>query len=187
MDSSAVRDDLPRWRLIAAIGVAVVAVIGVIAGAAYIRSQPVTSVTDPLIVSSVESPGAGTAACASLMAALPDPLGDLPRRQLEQGDNPLLAGVAAWGEPAIVLRCGLPTPTELTCSSSLQEVDGVAWLPLSGTGATTYLAVDRSVRVALTVPDTSGTAPWQLTSKIVAATLPERAVCVDGVLVPPDE
>ena len=60
------------------------------------------------------------------------------------------------------------------------------WLPIDGAGATTYLAVDRPVRVALTVPDGTGTGPWQELSRIVAATLPERPICEQGVLVPVD-
>ena len=133
-----------------------------------------TDVADPLPVSSVDAPGAGMAACTSLLAALPDPLGGLPRRQLVQGDDPLLAGVAAWGEPAVILRCGVPTPQELTCSSPVQVVDGVAWLPIPGSGGITYLAVDRPVRVALTVPDGTSTGPWQELSKIIGGTLTER-------------
>jgi hypothetical protein len=181
-----VRDGPPRWRVLSAITLSLVAVIGVIVAAAVVNSRPVTSVTDPLVVSSVDSPGAGSAFCATLLAALPDQLGTLPRRPLAQGDDPLLAGVAAWGEPAVVLRCGLPNPAELTCSASVQVVDGVTWLPLTGQGAITYLAVDRPVRVALTVPDGSGTGPWQELSKIIAATLPARPICADGEPVPPE-
>ena len=180
------RRELPTWRLITAIAVALAAIVGVIVLASVVNSRPVTDVTDPLPVSSVDSPGASTAACTSLMAALPDPLGALPRRQLEQGNDPLLAGVAAWGEPAVVMRCGVPTPQELTCSSPVQEVDGVAWLPIPGSGGITYLAVDRPVRVALTVPDGVSTGPWQEMSKIVGSTLTERPICTDGVPVPPD-
>jgi hypothetical protein len=180
------REPLPAWRLATAIAVPVVAIIGVIVLAAVVNSQPVTDVTDPLPVSSIDAPGATTAACASLTAALPDPLGGLQRRQLVQGDDPLLAGVAAWGEPAVILRCGVPTPQELTCSSPVQVVDGVAWLPIPGSGGTTYLAVDRPVRVALTVPDGTSTGPWQDMSKIVGRTLAERPICADGVPVPPD-
>ena len=155
-----------------------------IVAAAVVNSRPVTSVTDPLVVSSVDSPGATSAQCTALMAALPDPLASLPRRVLAQGDDPTLVGVAAWGEPAVVLRCGLPTPAELTCSASIQEANGVAWLPLTGQGATSYIAADRAVRIALTIPDGTNTGPWQEISNIIAATLPERAICVDGVLVP---
>ncbi len=180
------REQLPAWRLATAIAVSLAAIVGVIVLASVVNSRPVTDVTDPLPVSSVDSPGASTAACTSLMAALPDPLGALPRRQLEQGNDPLLAGVAAWGEPAVVLRCGVPTPQELTCSSPVQVVDGVAWLPIPGSGGITYLAVDRPVRVALTVPDGVSTGPWQEMSKIVGSTLTERPICTDGVPVPPD-
>jgi hypothetical protein len=166
--------------------VSLLAIVGVIVLASVVNSRPVTDITDPLPVSSVDAPGATTAACTSLIAALPDPLAALPRRQLVQGDDPLLAGVAAWGEPAVVLRCGVPTPQELTCSSPVQVVDGVAWLPIPGSGGTTYLAVDRPVRVALTVPDGVSTGPWQEMSKIIGSTLTERPICTDGVPVPPD-
>ncbi len=180
------REQLPAWRLATAIAVSLAAIVGVIVLASVVNSRPVTDVTDPLPVSSVDSPGATTAACTSVMAALPDPLGALPRRQLEQGNDPLLAGVAAWGEPAVVLRCGVPTPQELTCSSPVQVVDGVAWLPIPGSGGITYLAVDRPARVALTVPDGVSTGPWQEMSKIVDNTLTERPICTGGEPVPPD-
>jgi hypothetical protein len=172
--------------LIAAIALPVAVIVGVVVLAAVVNSRPLADVTDPLPVSAVDAPGAADPSCTSLMSALPDPLGQLPRRQLDQGSDPSLAGVAAWGEPAVILRCGLPTPQELTCSAPIQVVNGVAWLPLSGSGAITYLAVDRPVRVALTVPDGASTGPWQEMSTIIAATLTERPICVDGVPVPPD-
>jgi hypothetical protein len=178
---------LPRWRLALAIALPVIAIVAVVVLAAVVNSRPVSDVSDPLPVSSVEAPGATTASCSSLLAALPDPLGQLPRRQLVRGDDPLLAGVAAWGEPAVVLRCGVPTPAELTCSAPVQVVNGVTWLLLNGDGATTYLAVDRAVRVALTVPDSiTSTGPWQETSDVISTTLPARSICVNGEPVPPD-
>ena len=181
------RERLATWRLVAAIALPVTVIIAVIVLAAIINSRPVSTAADPLAVSSVDAPGASTVACTSLMAALPDPLGQLARRQLVQGDDPLLAGVAAWGEPAVVLRCGLPTPAELTCSAPVQVVGGVAWLPLYGDdGSITYLAADRAVRVALTVPQGTSTGPWQQMSQLIGSTLPVREICVDGQLVPPD-
>ena len=158
----------------AAIALAVVAIIAIIVTASVINSRPVSTADDPLVVSSVEAPGATSAACTSLMTALPDPLGQLPRRDLVQGDDPLLTGVAAWGEPAVVLRCGTPTPEELTCSAVIQVVDGVSWLPLQGAGVTTYLAVG------------TGTGPWQEMSRLIGGTLEQRPICVNGVIVPPD-
>ncbi len=179
------RDGLPRWRLVAAITVPLVAIVVVIILASVVGSRPIASVSDPLPVSAVDAPGATSPACAALTAALPDQLGGLPRRQLVQGDDPQLAGVAAWGEPAVILRCGLPTPQELTCSAAVQQVDQVTWLPLTGGGATTYLAVDRSVRVALTIPDgETSTWPWQEMSRLIPSTLPVRPICRNGVPVP---
>ena len=184
---SAGSGQLATWRLVLAIALPVIAIVAVVVLAAVINSRPVSDVTDPLPVSSVEAPGASTASCTALMAALPDPLGQLPRRQLVQGNDPLLTGVAAWGEPAVVLRCGVPTPAELTCSAPVQVVNGVTWLFLNGAGATTYLAIDRPVRVALTVPDSiTSTGPWQAASNVVGATLPARDICVNGEPVPPD-
>lgn len=173
--------------MFAAIAVSVLAVVGVIVAAKIVNSRPTTTVDDPLAVSAVEAPGAATPACTALTAAFPAELGGLPRRQIEHGDDPSLTGVAAWGEPAVVLRCGTPTPAELTCTAAVQEVDGVAWLPLSTGGDTTYFAVDRSVRVALTVPgEVTSTGPWQDASTLIAATLPKRDICLGGVPQPAD-
>jgi len=173
--------------VVAAIGVAVVAIVVVIVGANIVRSRPTASVDDPLALSAVDAPGAGTPACAALTAALPTQLGGLPRRTIQHGDDPSMTGVAAWGEPPVVLRCGVPTPAELTCTAALQEVDGVAWLAVSTGGDTTYFLVDRSVRVALTVPAAvTTTGPWQEASALIAVTLPERDVCQGGVPLPAD-
>lgn len=138
----------------------------------------------PLAVAAADQPGAGTAACGALMAALPDQLGGTDRRSLAGSPT----GVAAYGDPATVIRCGLSNPAELTCSAGLTDVDQVSWLQLSdvGAGGTTYLAVDRSVRIAITVPDGSGTGALQQLSDIINATLPRRAVCANGTLLPTD-
>ena len=187
----------------AAIALPLIAVVVVVVLAGRIGSEPATDATAPLALGEVEAPGAATPACAQLMADLPTVLGGLDRRELvgspaasgaasdgtqDGGISDLQAGaVAAWGDPPVVLRCGIPTPAELTCSAPVQVVDGVTWLPLTGQGATTYLVVDRSVRVALTVPDTvTSTGPWQEISKTVARALPARAICAGGVPIPAD-
>ena len=134
----------------------------------------------PLAVPVVLQEGATSAGCAALDAALPDSLDSRPRRTLVVPE----AGVAAWGDPPAVLRCGITDPAELTCSAALTVLNGVAWLPLTGDGATTYVAVDRAQRVAVTVPDDVGIGVVQALSNTVRATLDERAVCVDGVVNP---
>ncbi|TKV61428.1 DUF3515 domain-containing protein [Nakamurella flava] len=196
-------DRPPAWRLIAAIAVGVLAVVAVIVGSVVARSASAPDPNAPLALGPVPAPGAADPACVALMRALPDQLAGLDRRTVSGlGALPDVSGsatsapadqadldvgaVAAWGEPPVVLRCGVQTPTELTCSAPVQVVDGVTWLPLTNvadpTRGTTYLLADRSVRVALTIPPTANSGPWQQVSSIVAATLPAEPVCTDGVL-----
>jgi hypothetical protein len=136
--------------------------------------------TSPLVLPGVPAPAATSDTCAALLSALHGDVGDQPARTLE----PSVPGAAAWGDPPVVLRCGVPTPTELTCSSALQVVDGVSWLQISGTGQTTYLAADRPVRIALTLPDGSGTAAIQDVSRVIAGTTAAQPVCSNGTLTP---
>ena len=169
----------PRWRLVAALTLPLVAVVAIIVGARLAGTSAVGPV-GPLAVPGTDQPGAASASCKDLMSALPETLGGAERRTLAAPVD----GVAAWGEPAVILRCGVPTPAELTCSASLQGVDTVDWLQLQGSGDSTYLAADRPVRVALTLPDGSGTAAIQEISRVVAGTIPERPVCDKGALLP---
>nr|WP_275889441.1 DUF3515 domain-containing protein [Nakamurella flavida] len=158
----------------------ILAVVVLLVLASVVRSAPDPGADAPLALLPVESPDSGSASCLSVVQALPDTLAGLPRRTLK--DPPESA--EAWGQPPVVFRCGLPDPAELTCSAALQQVNGVAWLPLSSGGQTTFLAVDRSVRIALTLTEQSGSGSLQEISDIVAATLPARDICRDGVLVP---
>jgi hypothetical protein len=67
-------------------------------------------------------PGAETA-CTALLAALPDSVADQPRREVEPAD----AWGAAWGDPAIVLRCGGPAPAGFDDVAACTTVNGVDW------------------------------------------------------------
>ena len=70
--------------------------------------------------SSIEpGPQAGTAACSALLKRLPERVLNRSRTDLD------VAGAAAWGDPAIVLRCGVP-PTGPTDDPCL-EVEGLDW------------------------------------------------------------
>lgn len=169
----------PRWRIGAALALPLVAVVAIIVGARLAGSSA-SGPAGPLAVPGADQPGAAAASCKDLMSALPDTLGGAQRRTLVMPVD----GVAAWGDPAVILRCGVPTPAELTCSASLQGVDTVDWLQLQGTGETTYLAADRPVRVALTMPDGSGTAAIQEISRVIAGTVAKRPVCEKGMLLP---
>ena len=76
-------------------------------------------------VSVQAAPDAATPACAPLMLALPDTLGDAALRKTTS------QATAAWGDPsAVVLRCGVasPGPTTDRCVS----VNGIDWVIKEG-------------------------------------------------------
>ena len=67
--------------------------------------------------------GADAAACASLVEALPDAVSDQTRRATDPED----AHGAAWGDPAIVLRCGVPKPAGFDKFATCQVTNDVGW------------------------------------------------------------
>jgi hypothetical protein len=90
-----------------------------------------------------------TAVCADLVEALPETVSDAVRRQV----SPPSPGVAAWGQPPVLLRCGVPAATGADPTTAVLEVDGVGWLPVPGTGGTFFSTVDRVAVVEVAVPD----------------------------------
>ena len=171
------------WQVYAALTVVVLAIGVAVTLGVINKNNPVVD-TGPLPISTVGQPGADSAACKSLMPELPNELSGAARRTLEGGGD----GIAAWGDPAVILRCGQETPEELTCSSALTEINSVKWLQLTdaGLGATTYIAADRTVRIAVTIPDGTGTGAIGDLSSIIGSTLKVRPPCTNGVLLPTD-
>ncbi len=165
--------------------VAVIVVAFVVVSRA--TSEPPAPDTGPLAIPAAPAPGADGRWCGALDDALPRQLADQDRRELA---NPS-PGVAAWGSPAVILRCGLPDPAELTCASHLTQFTdktgaSVSWLQLSDESSVTYIAVDRPVRIAVTLPPDEGVAPVQHLSEIIAATIPAAPICTDGHPTAPD-
>jgi hypothetical protein len=166
----------PRWPLGIALALAVALVVGVVIAAAMVRNQAL----EPLGLAALPAPSAGSADCERLLAALPEKLdggemGALERRQLAA---PVPAGAAGWGEPPVVLRCGLDRPAELTATSRLLDVSGVQFLEIASPGTSTWAAVDRPVYVVVALPPTSGSGPLQQIATVIANTLPQRDVDV---------
>ena len=95
---------------------------------------------------------AGRATCDAVLAALPDQV-------LQSTTRPTRPGVLsrAWGDPAIVLRCGVPTPPGLTATSECVEVNGVGWFREQAEGGTLFTTIGRAVAVEVGVP--AGYAP----------------------------
>lgn len=158
-----------------AVALPVALVIGVIVAAALAGRTPIT---EPVGLAPVDAPAAGSPECGTLLADLPENLGDYTRAELSA---PAPESAAAWrpvdGEP-IVLRCGLPRPPEFDQAAALSVVDGVQWFEVSGApqgiDASTWYAVDRGVYVALTVPNGSGPTPLQDASAAISRALPQQ-------------
>ena len=168
------------WRLILALGLPLIALVAVFVLAPRFASSSRSDA--PLAVPVVPQPGSTSAGCSALDAALPMVLDGAQRRELAAAEP----GVAAWGDPPIVLRCGIDDPTDLTCSASLDLINGVSWLVLTESGSTTYVAVDRSVRIALTLDDSVGVGAVQALSNQIEVVLPARPVCENGTVNPVD-
>ena len=111
----------------------------------------------PLSAVSVPAPPANPAADAPCTKLL----GDLPTAI--PTSNGAIAGrpaqstwtyVAAWGDPAIVLRCGVPRPAALTPNSSalLVPVNGVSFLPVNTKTVNIFTVVDRAAYIEVSVP-----------------------------------
>jgi len=77
----------------------------------------------PVAIDSPDVDADTEAACRALLDVLPDELAGQEGRDVDPDD----ALGAAWGDPAIELRCGVGTPDGLTKFSECQEVNGVGW------------------------------------------------------------
>ncbi|MDQ3988539.1 MAG: DUF3515 domain-containing protein [Actinomycetota bacterium] len=169
---------LPRRVLAAVVTLPVLLVAAVLLASVLVRGQG----PGPLPLAAVPAPEATSRDCTALVAALPEDIetgendagtGQLDRRPIA---DPAPAGTAAWGDPPVVLRCGLGRPAELTVSSRLLAVSGVQFLEIPGPGATSWVVVDRPVYVALTLPTGSGSAALQQVAAAVRRTLPRTDI-----------
>jgi hypothetical protein len=94
-------------------------------------------------------------ACRRLVDDLPGSVADQKQRDTDPAD----ALAAAWGDPAIVLRCGVPAP-RLSATASCLTVDGVDWYlpdeevaaPGQEQGTVTITSIGREQTVAIELP-----------------------------------
>lgn len=136
--------------------------------------------TGPLALPPVPAPKAGTPECSTVLNALPRELvvhgTPVPRRALAE---PVAPGTVAWGDAKhdpITVRCGIDAPAELTPTSQLADISGVGWLRIAEGDKSSWLAADRPVYVALTLPEGSGTGPVQDISALLRDRLPKQDV-----------
>lgn len=93
--------------------------------------------------------GAGAYTCASFKSKLPDEVVS----QTVTATDPRSSFVSAWGDPAIVVRCGVPTPSALEPTSQLVTIDGVDWLPEQLEQGVLFTTVGRELNVEVSVPN----------------------------------
>ena len=109
-------------------------------------------------------------ACQELISALPTDLGDLPARPVDS-PSPY---VAAWGEPAVTLRCGVPRPPSFIATADVQQINGVSWFAERRGATTAWVVVDRPVYVEVLAPAADASAPVARLSTAVTAALKPR-------------
>jgi hypothetical protein len=119
----------------------------------------------PVAVDAPAPEGAAATACQRLAQQLPETLDGLERRDVE----PRTLTAAAWGEPPVVMRCGVPPPTALRPTSELFVVNGIDWFaePLQGGAQQRGVRFTTTGRVA------------NITVTVPAAHAPEADVLVD--------
>ncbi|MFC4493966.1 DUF3515 domain-containing protein [Streptomyces ovatisporus] len=100
--------------------------------------------------------GKAAATCRSLHDRLPEHVDGQERITLD----PASKYTAAWGDPAIELRCGVPRPEKLSPGSEhynptaeAVEVNGVSWLLEKREEGYRFTTIGRAANVELTVPE----------------------------------
>jgi hypothetical protein len=119
------------------------------------------------------SPAARVAAfCGRLHDALPARLDGRPTARR----SPKSALTAAWGDPAVVLRCGVRQPQTLRATSELIEINGVRWFLQETADNYVFTSYGRmafvEVRVPKSVPRERATAPLVDLARPVVASVP---------------
>jgi len=138
---------------------------------------PSSSALPAVSVPAPPAPDAATqAACVKVFAKLPVQLGGLAPRRTDTDSS----FVAAWGNPAVVVRCGVPRSTVFGTPEAAQlvEVNAVLWQPDPQTDRTVYTTVDRSVAIEVTVP-AGADQPLPLLATAVSA-LPALCTATDA-------
>ncbi|MCZ3387172.1 MAG: DUF3515 domain-containing protein [Actinomycetia bacterium] len=142
--------------------------------------------TWPLLVLAVTSGCSGSVAItpptdvdpvtAQICAELDDAWPGTVSGQALRETGPESSLTAAWGDPAIVVRCGVPRPAALEPTSQLTSVNGVDWFAEELTGGYLFTTYGRQIYVEVSVPADYAPeiAPVTELTTAVAATIPKR-------------
>jgi hypothetical protein len=84
--------------------------------------------------------------CIGMLGDLPPTVAGQPRRNV----TGKVAG--AWGDPPVILRCGVEKPDGLRPNSTCHEVDGVGWLAERQPDGWLFTTIGRKHYISLEVP-----------------------------------
>ena len=135
---------------------------------------PTSSAPADLPVLSVPVPPVtpqAAASCPALMKKLPVTLEDEQSRRVRSA-SPF---AYAWGDPPVVLRCGVPAPRGFVRGASLIQINSVQWyVDTSDPSVTVWTAVDRPVYVEVRLPSSVDSAPVTALTGPIAQALTYR-------------
>jgi hypothetical protein len=161
--------------------VAVVVVVNVLGGGrdddvadpAVVEGGP-TSAREDLPVLPVEVPPVTPEAeefCPGLMGQLPLELAGEPSRRVDSDT----LNAYAWGDPAVVLVCGVEQPAGFVVGVSAIQINGVQWyVDTDDPDTTVWTTVDRPVNVQVSLPASVDSAPVTALTTPIAEALPYR-------------
>ncbi|MFC7220923.1 DUF3515 domain-containing protein [Streptomyces polyrhachis] len=116
--------------------------------------------TGPVALPAPDPAGASAAHCRALAERLPRTIGVADDTLARRATKPESAYTAAWGSPAVGLRCGTRRPEVLTPGTEhynpgadAAEVDGVDWLLEDTPEGYRFTTVGRETFVEVSVPD----------------------------------
>ena len=108
-------------------------------------------------------------ACPVLMSQLPLELAGEPSRLVSSASP----HTYAWGDPAIVLICGVPQPAGYVVGAGTIVISGVEWfVDDSAPDVVVWTTVDRTVPVQVSVPASTDSASVTALCSIIAKALP---------------
>jgi hypothetical protein len=123
----------------------------------------------PLDVDTPEVTAAADLGCPALMGQLPLELAGEPSRQV-RSDSPF---AYAWGDPPVVLVCGVDPPAGYVVGTPGVEINGVQWfVDTTDPDTVVWTTVDRLVPVQMQVPASTDSALVTAASTIVATAIP---------------
>ena len=109
--------------------------------------------------------------CGDLQQALPKRVEGQERRPT----TPESSATAAWGDPPMVLVCGVSTPAAYNSTSSLLDITGVSWFAEPLSAGVRFTTIGRVANVEFTVPDAYSPEAYPLIdlASAIATTVPK--------------